>query len=74
MVRDRRQLLADTSLLLAVAVWGITFVMVKDAVTVWPVFTFLALRMWIAGAAFAPLSLARIAFTRGRWLAQLGPG
>ena len=51
----RRQLLADLSLLLVVFVWGATFVMVQDAVRVWPVFAFLSLRFGIAALAFLPL-------------------
>jgi len=39
-----QQLAADGLLLLVTAIWGSTFVMVKDAVTWYPVFPFLALR------------------------------
>ncbi len=56
---DRRQLFADFSLVATVAVWGTTFVMVQDAVMAWPVFSFLALRFWIASVAFVPFLLWR---------------
>jgi drug/metabolite transporter (DMT)-like permease len=48
-------------LLLAVtAVWGVTFVQVKDAVAVYPLFAFLAVRFAIAGATLAPAAAARL--------------
>jgi drug/metabolite transporter (DMT)-like permease len=53
----RKQLLADSSLILVVLVWGATFVMVQDAVREWPVFAFLALRFTIASVAFVPVLL-----------------
>ena len=40
----RQQYAADGLLLLVTAVWGSTFVMVKDAVAAYPVFPFLSLR------------------------------
>ena len=43
-LRARRQLLADAALLLVTSIWGATFVMVKDAVSAFPVFSFMALR------------------------------
>lgn len=51
----RRQLRADLVLLLVTAIWGTTFVVVKDAVTRTPVFTFLAIRFALAAAAMLPL-------------------
>lgn len=42
----RRQTQADLALLILAAAWGGTFVMVKDAVAVMPVFTFLSLRFF----------------------------
>ncbi len=56
---NQRQLIADLSLVAVVAVWGATFVMVQDAVMAWPVFSFLALRFWIASVAFVPFLLWR---------------
>jgi drug/metabolite transporter (DMT)-like permease len=48
-------------LLVAVtAVWGVTFVQVKDAVAVYPLFAFLALRFAIATCTLAPAGLTRL--------------
>jgi drug/metabolite transporter (DMT)-like permease len=47
------------ALLLVTAIWGVTFVQVKDAVDIYPLFAFLAVRFAIASLALAP-------FTRGR--------
>ena len=52
---SHRQLRADLALLLVAAIWGTTFVMVKDAVASYPVFTFLAIRFGLAAAAMLPL-------------------
>ena len=51
----RRQLLADLSLLGVTLIWGATFVMVKDAVSAFPVFSFMALRFTLAAVALLPL-------------------
>lgn len=40
------------------AVWGVTFVQVKDALEVYPLFAFLALRFAIASAVLAPPAVA----------------
>jgi drug/metabolite transporter (DMT)-like permease len=53
------------ALVLVTAVWGVTFVQVKDAVAVYPLFAFLALRFAIATGTLAPPGLAR-ARTLGR--------
>ncbi len=53
----RRQLIADAGLLLVTVIWGATFVMVKDAVSAFPVFSFLALRFALAGLALAPFAV-----------------
>jgi len=42
------------------AVWGVTFVQVKDAVALYPLFAFLALRFAIASCTLAPPGLARL--------------
>src|SRR5436305_5630842 len=42
------------------AVWGVTFVQVKDAVAVYPLFAFLALRFAIASLTLAPPGAARV--------------
>jgi drug/metabolite transporter (DMT)-like permease len=57
--RARRALRADAALLLVTAIWGGTFVMVKDAVAEYPVFGFLALRFGIAAAVLLPFVVAR---------------
>ena len=49
------------------AVWGVTFVQVKDAVAIYPLFAFLAVRFGIASCA-----LAGPAFTRLRSLGRQG--
>lgn len=54
-----RQLSADAALLLVTLVWGATFVMVKDAVSAFPVFSFMAIRFALASAALTPLVLWR---------------
>jgi drug/metabolite transporter (DMT)-like permease len=47
-------------LLAVAAVWGVTFVQVKDAVAVYPLFAFLALRFAIATATLAPAAAGRV--------------
>jgi drug/metabolite transporter (DMT)-like permease len=42
------------------AIWGVTFVQVKDAVALYPLLAFLALRFAIASCTLAPLGLRRI--------------
>jgi drug/metabolite transporter (DMT)-like permease len=51
--------LADGALLIVALIWGATFVMVKDAVTTYPVFSFLALRFTFAALALLPVVLLR---------------
>lgn len=55
-LRGRRQLLADGALLLVTLIWGATFVMVKDAVSAFPVFSFMAVRFTLAALALAPFA------------------
>jgi len=52
--------LPPLALLAVTAVWGVTFVQVKDAVAVYPLFAFLAVRFLIATATLAPLALPRV--------------
>ncbi len=52
-----RQLIADAALLLVTLIWGSTFVMVKDAVARYPVFSFLALRFTCAALVLLPFVL-----------------
>ena len=42
------------------AVWGVTFVQVKDAVAIYPLFAFLALRFAIASATLAVPGTTRV--------------
>ena len=50
-----------TLLLVAVtAVWGWTFVVVQDAIAVYGVIPFLAVRFLLAGAALAPIYAAKL--------------
>jgi drug/metabolite transporter (DMT)-like permease len=51
---------ATAALILVTAVWGITFVQVKDAVELYPLLAFLAIRYVIASAALAPIALRRL--------------
>src|SRR3954468_11430849 len=58
-------------LLAVTAVWGATFVQVKDAVAVYPLFAFLALRFAIASGTLAVPGAARL---RGLGRSGLGAG
>jgi drug/metabolite transporter (DMT)-like permease len=51
---------ATAALILVTAVWGFTFVQVKDAVELYPLFAFLAVRYVIASAALAPPAARRL--------------
>jgi drug/metabolite transporter (DMT)-like permease len=53
------------------AVWGVTFVQVKDAVALYPLFAFLALRFAIASCTLAPVGVRRL---RSLGAAGLGAG
>jgi len=53
-------MLALVLLLAVTAVWGVTFVQVKDAVAVYPLFAFLAVRFAVAGATLAPVAATRL--------------
>jgi drug/metabolite transporter (DMT)-like permease len=50
---------ALAALILVTAIWGVTFVQVKDAVELYPLFAFLAVRFAIASAALAPFAAGR---------------
>ena len=52
--------MATAALILVTAVWGLTFVQVKDAVELYPLFAFLALRYLIASATLAPAAARRL--------------
>jgi drug/metabolite transporter (DMT)-like permease len=51
---------ATAALILVTAVWGVTFVQVKDAVELYPLLAFLAVRYAIATVALAPPALGRV--------------
>ena len=51
---------AVLALVLVTAVWGVTFVQVKDAVALYPLFAFLAVRFWIATLTLAVPGLPRV--------------
>ena len=61
---DRRQIVADLSLLLVALIWGATFVMVKEAVSQIGVFTFLTLRFLFAASVLALIFWPRL---RASW-------
>jgi drug/metabolite transporter (DMT)-like permease len=48
------------ALIAVTAVWGVTFVQVKDALDLYPLYAFLALRFAIAAAALAPFAVRRL--------------
>ena len=52
--------MATAALILVTAVWGVTFVQVKDAVELYPLLAFLAVRYAIATVALAPPALRRV--------------
>jgi drug/metabolite transporter (DMT)-like permease len=53
-------MLALAALVAVTAVWGVTFVQVKDAVEIYPLFAFLAVRFAIASATLAVPAAARV--------------
>lgn len=53
-------MLALLLLLAVTAVWGVTFVQVKDAVAIYPLFAFLAIRFAIASLTLAPVAASRL--------------
>jgi drug/metabolite transporter (DMT)-like permease len=73
--RAETRVKALAALVLVTAIWGITFVQIKDALAVYPLFAFLAVRFAIAVLTLAPLVGSRVR-TLGRRgvLAGLGLG
>jgi drug/metabolite transporter (DMT)-like permease len=57
---ENRPVPALLALVLVTAVWGVTFVQVKDAVALYPLFAFLAVRFWIATLTLAAPGLPRV--------------
>lgn len=63
-------LLADAGLALVTLIWGLTFVVVKDAVAQVPVMTFLAWRFGVGAVALLPLSFGGLRRAgRREWIA-----
>lgn len=56
----RRQLVADLGLLLVTAIWGTTFVVVKEVLQTLPPFTFIALRFTLGTATLAAVFGGRL--------------
>jgi drug/metabolite transporter (DMT)-like permease len=54
------RVLAFVLLLAVTAIWGVTFVQVKDAVAIYPLFAFLAVRFAIASLTLAPVAAGRL--------------
>lgn len=52
--------MALLALIAVTAVWGVTFVQVKDALDLYPLYAFLALRFAIASVALAPIAVRRL--------------
>jgi drug/metabolite transporter (DMT)-like permease len=68
-------MVAVGALVLVTAIWGLTFVQVKDAVELYPLFAFLAVRFAIATAVLAPPALRPLhALPRRGWVAGAGLG
>jgi len=53
-------MIAIAALVVVTAIWGVTFVQVKDAVAIYPLFAFLAVRFAIASAVLALPARARL--------------
>ena len=68
-------MLALVLLLAVTAVWGVTFVQVKDALELYPLFAFLAVRFAIASLALGPVAGRRLGgLGRDGWRAGVGLG
>jgi drug/metabolite transporter (DMT)-like permease len=66
-----RPMLALAALIAVTAVWGVTFVQVKDAVEIYPLFAFLAVRFAIAAVTLAVPAAGRV---RGLGRSGVGAG
>jgi drug/metabolite transporter (DMT)-like permease len=63
------------ALVAVTAIWGYTFVPVQEALAVYPLFAFLAVRFAISTAALAPFAWGSLrTLPRGGWAAGLGAG
>ena len=73
-------MLALLALVAVTAIWGVTFVQVKDALELYPLFAFLAVRFAIATAVLAPFAVPRVralgrqGIGAGLWLGALLAG
>jgi drug/metabolite transporter (DMT)-like permease len=61
--------MALVALIVVTAIWGVTFVQVKDAVEIYPLFGFLAVRFAIATVTLAPFAAGRMRTLDRRGLA-----
>ena len=63
------------ALVAVTAIWGYTFVPVQEAIAVYPLFAFLAVRFAISTATLAPFALGPLrTLPRAGWAAGLGAG
>src|SRR2546429_7687147 len=60
------------ALIAVTAVWGVTFVQVKDAVEIYPLFAFLGVRFLIATAVLAPPAWPRLRGLGAKGTAEAG--
>ncbi len=62
-------------MLVVTLIWGATFVMVKDAVSAFPVFSFMAIRFALAAVALAPIAVwqARRSLQNGTEIRKINP-
>jgi drug/metabolite transporter (DMT)-like permease len=71
----RRPALPLLALVVVTAIWGYTFVPVQEAVAVYPLFAFLAVRFAISTATLAPFAWTPLkTLPRAGWAAGLGAG
>ena len=71
----RRPALPVLALVAVTAIWGYTFVPVQEAVAVYPLFAFLAVRFAISTATLAPFAWTPLkTLPRAGWAAGLGAG
>src|SRR5439155_22692995 len=64
--------MAILALILVTAIWGVTFVQVKDAVEIYPLFAFLGVRFLIATAVLAPPAWTRLRGLGAKGTAEAG--
>src|SRR5918994_5504849 len=71
----QRRAVPILALVAVTAIWGYTFVPVQEAVAVYPLFAFLAVRFAISTATLAPFALGPLkTLPRAGWAAGLGAG